>query len=149
MKRTDSKTRILLECAIMIALATVLSLIKVLQMPLGGSITAVSMLPIILISFRHGPRWGLLTEFVHSLLQMLIEGLYAPPAGTAAAFALEVLLDYVIAFTLLGIAGVCGRDGKPRQVIAGCLLATGLRFLCSFLSGFIVWPPSPRKGSAR
>ncbi len=136
---SHSKTRTLLECAIMIALGTILAQIKLFELPQGGSVTLCSMLPFMLISFRHGIKWGLLTGFVNSLLQMLIGGLYPPPAGTALAMFGEIMLDYVLAFTLLGLAGVFGREGKPGQVTGGVLLTCLLRFLCSFVSGFLIW----------
>ena len=103
--KSYSRTRTLVECALMIAVGTVLAQIKIFEMPFGGSVTLVSMLPFILVSFRHGVKWGLATGFVNSLLQMLL-GFYAPPAGTVAAFVGVVLLDYVLAFTLLGLAVV-------------------------------------------
>ena len=77
MSKTYSKTRTLVECALMIALGTVLANIKIYELPNGGSITLFSMLPFIMISFRHGVKWGLFTGFVNSLLQMLL-GFYAP-----------------------------------------------------------------------
>ena len=79
MTKTYSKTRTLVECALMIALGTVLANIKIYELANGGSVTLFSMLPFILISFRHGVKWGLFTGFVNSLLQMLL-GFYAPPA---------------------------------------------------------------------
>ena len=72
MSKTYSNTRILVEGALMIALATILSMIKIFEMPFGGSVTLLSMLPIVLMSFRHGTRWGLLTAFVHSVLQLVL-----------------------------------------------------------------------------
>ena len=69
MSKTYSKTRTLVECALMIALGTVLANIKIYELPNGGSITLFSMLPFIMISFRHGVKWGLFTGFVNSLLQ--------------------------------------------------------------------------------
>ncbi|MFR9067338.1 MAG: energy-coupled thiamine transporter ThiT [Faecalibacterium prausnitzii] len=63
MSKTYSKTRILVECALMIAIGTVLSNIKFFTMPNGGSITLLSMLPFVLVSFRHGAKWGLFTGF--------------------------------------------------------------------------------------
>ena len=109
--KSYSRTRTLVECALMIAVGTVLAQIKIFEMPFGGSVTLVSMLPFILVSFRHGVKWGLATGFVNSLLQMLL-GFYAPPAGTVAAFVGVVLLDYVLAFTLLGLAGVIAKPFK-------------------------------------
>ena len=137
-----SKTRILVECAVMIALGTVLAQIKVFEMPNGGSITLLSMVPFIMISLRHGTRWGIIAGFVNSLLQMALGGLWPTPAGTAFAMVLEILLDYVLAFTCLGFASVFA--GKPSGRTAAKIgfatfMVCFLRFLCSFLSGVIVW----------
>ena len=103
MSKTYSKTRILVECALMIAIGTVLSNIKFFTMPNGGSITLLSMLPFVLVSFRHGAKWGLFTGFVNACLQMIM-GFYPPPASTFLYFLGEVLLDYVLAFMALGLA---------------------------------------------
>ena len=118
MSKTYSKTRTLVECALMIALGTVLANIKIFEMPNGGSITLLSMLPFILISFRHGVKWGLFTGFVNSLLQMLL-GFYA----------------------LLGLACVIAKPFKNRLagVAVGTAAVCGIRFLCSFLSGVLIW----------
>ena len=78
MSSSYTKTRIMVECALMIALGTILANIKIYELPNGGSITLFSMVPFILVSFRHGVKWGLFTGFVNSLLQMLL-GFYAPP----------------------------------------------------------------------
>ena len=138
--KSYSRTRTLVECALMIAVGTVLAQIKIFEMPFGGSVTLVSMLPFILVSFRHGVKWGLFTGFVNSLLQMLL-GFYAPPAGTVAAFVGVVLLDYVLAFTLLGLAGVIAKPFKNHLlgVAAGTAAVCVIRFLCSFLSGALLW----------
>lgn len=137
MKKTN--TIVLVECALMIALSTVLSMIKV-ELPQGGSITLASMAPLVLVSYRHGVKWGMGTAFVHSLLQILLQ-FYAPPAKTLTAFILVVLLDYVIAFTVLGSAAIWGKPFRNRSVrIAfGSSIAVFLRFLCSFLSGILIW----------
>ena len=100
MTKTYSKTRILVECALMIAAGTVLSNFKIYELPNGGSVTFLSMLPFVLVSFRHGAKWGLFTGFVNSLLQMLL-GFYAPPVPSFLYFLGEVLLDYVLAFMAL------------------------------------------------
>ena len=138
--KSYSRTRTLVECALMIAVGTVLAQIKIFEMPFGGSVTLVSMLPFILVSFRHGVKRGLATGFVNSLLQMLL-GFYAPPAGTVAAFVGVVLLDYVLAFTLLGLAGVIAKPFKNHLlgVAAGTAAVCVIRFLCSFLSGALLW----------
>ena len=107
MSKTYSKTRILVECALMIAIGTVLSNIKIFTMPNGGSVTLLSMLPFVLVSFRHG----------------------------------VILLDYIVAFMALGTAELFARPFKNRMVgvAFGTFMAGFLRFMCSFLSGVLVW----------
>ena len=94
MSKTYSKTRILVECALMIAIGTVLSNIKFFTLPNGGSVTLLSMLPFVLVSFRHGVKWGLFTGFVNGCLQMLL-GFWAPPTPTFIYFLGEILLDFL------------------------------------------------------
>lgn len=140
MSTTRSNTRILVECALMIALGTVLSNIKMFTMPNGGSITLFGMLPFILISFRHGAKWGLFTGFVNSLLQMLL-GFWAPPTPGLLPLVGMILLDYVLAYSVLGLACVFAKPFKNRLVgvAVGSGLVCFLRFLCSFLSGVLIW----------
>ena len=146
MSKTYSKTRTLVECALMIALGTVLANIKIFEMPNGGSITLLSMLPFILISFRHGVKWGLFTGFVNSLLQMLL-GFYAPPAPGLLPLVGMILLDYVLAFTLLGLGGCFrnirfSKNDTTNLIVAallGTLLVTLLRFACHIVSGAVIW----------
>jgi len=143
MSKNDSKVRVLAECAILIAIGTVLAQIQIFRMPNGGAVTAVSMLPFILISFRHGTSWGLLAGFANSLLQMLLGGLYAPPAGTFTAMAGAVMLDYVLAFTLLGLANAFakpfGEKNRSKGIVIGTFMVCLIRFICSFVSGFLIW----------
>ena len=140
MSKTYSKTRILVECALMIAIGTVLSNIKFFTLPNGGSITLLSMLPFVLVSFRHGVKWGLFTGFVNSLLQMLL-GFYAPPAPGLLPLVGMILLDYVLAFSFLGLACVFAKPFKNKLVgvAVGSAAVCVLRFLCSFLSGVLIW----------
>lgn len=135
-----NSTVVLVECALMIALSTVLSMIKVFELPQGGSITLASMVPLVLVSYRHGVKWGLGTAFVHSLLQMLLNPV-APPAKTLTAFVLVVLLDYVLAYTVLGSAAFWGKPirGRSASIAFGAAVAVFLRFLCSFTSGILIW----------
>lgn len=137
-KRTN--TRAMVECALMIAVGTVLAQIKIFTMPYGGSVTLVSMLPFILVSFRHGTKWGVFTGFVNSLLQMLT-GFYAPPSGTFTALVGMILLDYMLAFMVLGLAQAIAKPFKNRTVgvAAGSAAVCFLRFVCSFLSGALLW----------
>ena len=72
MNARKRQTRILTECSIMIALSTVLSVIKLFEMPYGGSITLASMLPIVIIAHRYGAKHGFASALVTSLIQALL-----------------------------------------------------------------------------
>ena len=131
----------MVEGALMVALSVVLSLIPMPSWPQGGSIT-VSMIPMVYYSYRRGAKWGLLAGLVYSGVEML-SGWYAPPAGTFGATVLCVLLDYVLAFALLGGADLIARlFGQERRLVGygvGALTVTLFRFVCSFLSGVLLW----------
>lgn len=142
MSATYFKTRTLVEAALMIALATVLSEI---QFPLmwthGGSITLLSMLPIVLMGLRNGPKWGLGTAFIFSLIQFFLGISNLAYCQTLAAQIGCVLLDYLLAFSVLGLASLPARALKNGAVGIGVGTAVVclIRFVCSFLSGYIVW----------
>ena len=133
-------TLTLVECAMMIAMSTALSMIPIFQLPQGGSVTCASMVPLVLVSYRHGLKWGIGTAFTHSLLQMVIL-FNVPPANNFFAFVGVILLDYVLAFTALGTAAFFGKPFKKRvvSVAVGTISVTFLRFLCSFVSGILIW----------
>ncbi len=136
-----SKTRVLVEGAIMIALGTVLSMIKLFDMPMGGGVTLCAMLPIVLFAYRRGTKWGVFAAFVFSVLQLLL-GMDNVQYATSALMAAGIILfDYVVAYTVIGLAGVFkGRFGKPAaEIVAGTVLVMLLRFLCHFLTGWVVW----------
>lgn len=139
--QTKSKTRVLVECALMIALASVLSEIK-FELPYGGSITAFSMVPILLCSYRNGTKWGLLTSFTYSLIQLFLgfkNVLYCKTLPTQFGC---ILLDYVLAFTVLGLAAAFSTPfGKKtaKGVAIGSTIVLVSRFLCSFISGVLLW----------
>lgn len=141
MSKNYSKTRVLVECALMVALSTVLSMIQIPLMPHGGSITLFSMVPILLISYRHGVKWGLFTAFVNSLIQF-VQGInnlaYCQTLGAQVGC---VLLDYLLAFTALGLADAVAKPFANRTAGIGvsAFVVCLLRYLCSFLSGYIVW----------
>ena len=140
MSKSTSHLRALVECALLLALGTVLDGIKIFEMPFGGAITLLSMLPLVIASYRHGLGWGLLTGLAYSLLQMLT-GFYPPPSGTIPAFIGVVLLDYVLAFTVLGAAWLFAKPFKNRLVgvIVGAAVVCLLRFVCSWISGAWLW----------
>ena len=149
----SNKTRRLTESAMLIAVAVVLELISKMfipEFPFGGQITLVSMLPVVLISYRHGVKWGLVSGFAYALLEMAIGtktviAAFQPDYfgdGVLIANALIMcLLDYVVAFTALGLGGVFrNRIEKPGAALAaGALVALGARYLAHIASGYILF----------
>lgn len=143
----NRSVHILAESAIMIALATVLSMIKVYEAPYGGSVTLLSMAPIIILSMRRGVKTGLVAGFVHSLIQLLLGLNNVAWVPTPGGIALCILFDYILPFTLLGLGGCfrsvrfCKNDTANLMVAAvlGTLLVTLLRFACHIISGAVIW----------
>ncbi len=134
----------LTESAILIALGTALSLIPIWKMPLGGSVTPLSMLPVCLIGLRHGMPWSIGAAFVYSVLQMLLGIAEVIGWGlTPLVLIACLLLDYLLPFTLLGITGIArgsGRGGMCASIFAAMVL----RFVCHLLSGVVLfaeWAP--------
>ena len=119
----------LTEAAMMVALAQVLSYVKLGEAPNGGSITP-AMLPILLYAVRWGVKQGMLAGFVFGLLQLIFDGAYA--WGWQS-----MLLDYLAAFTPLGLAGLF--KGKKRGIFAGAVLGCAARFAVHFVSGVTIY----------
>ncbi|MBQ3196409.1 MAG: energy-coupled thiamine transporter ThiT [Clostridia bacterium] len=141
--------RTLTECALLIALATALSFVKVYQAPLGGSVTLLSTLPIMYLSIRHGVAYGMGGGFVYSLIQLWQGSGNLAYVPTAAGIAGCILLDYIVPFTLLGTAGIFCRKGQNvslATVLAGVVTATVLRFVCHFVGGAVVWYEITKEG---
>ena len=140
MKTKTFTVRALVESAMLIAVGTVLGFLK-LDLPFGGGVTAVSMLPLIMASHRWGWKWGLVTAFVYSVLQLIL-GL--DNVGYASSFVMAVgivFLDYIIAYTVIGLSGTFDVFmGKTRWAVAlGILVTFVLRFFCHFITGAWIW----------
>ncbi len=137
---TKTNTRRLVESGILIAMGFILSFIKIQIFP-ATSISLLSMLPIIILAYKYGTSWGLLCGFVHGLLQMVEGGIDTPPTEDIWSYLLVILLDYVLAFSLLGLAGLVRNVSKNPSVAISFCGAVGItsRFVCSFLSGVIIW----------
>ena len=146
-KTKRERTRALTESAVMIALATILSLFKLYELPWGGSVTLASMLPLVIIGYRHGFKWGMLSSLVYSLLQMLlgfgtISAAFLPGDDQMLWYnaVIMVVLDYFLAFSLVGLSGLFRKEDKPSRSLAiGSLVGTAARFVMHFASGWILW----------
>lgn len=137
---TNSKTRILVEGAVIAALACVLSCIKFKIMPWGGSITLLSMVPIVVYSIRRGVKWGIAASFVFSLFQFvqgISEGLFGWGITGVMLFG-SIMLDYIVAYSVIGFGGMFRKKGFKGYVI-GTVVACLLRFASHFFSGVIIW----------
>ena len=140
--KTNTKTQIrtLVECAILVALSFVLSFVKFWEMPFGGSVTLLSMLPICVAALRHGPKWGFGTAFVYSITQALVSGA-AAWGLTPTVLIVCYLLDYILAFTVLGFCGFFKNKSPLVQSLAVAGVCV-LRFICHYLSGVTIWRSS-------
>lgn len=123
---SHSRVRMLTEGALMIALAEVLSFIPLYKMPWGGSVD-LAMLPIIVFCVRWGFGPGLIVSFAHAVLQTLFEG------GIAIGWQ-SIIGDYIVAYTVLGFAGLFKGKFVPATVVA-CVL----RFLVHYVVGATIW----------
>ncbi len=136
----NTKTKLLAEGAVMIALAAVLSFVRIYKLPWGGSVTLLSMLPIVVFSIRHDVRHGLAAAFLFACLQFfqgMADGIFGWGLTPVMLIAC-ILLDYMLPFTAIGMAGLFRKRGIPGW-IAGTVFALGLRFGCHFASGVIIW----------
>ncbi len=138
MNNKKTNTRFIVEAGVMIAIATVLSYITLLQMPQGGTVTAGSMIPILIIGLRYGLKKGILTGFIYGILQAVLQGYVIHPA--------QFLLDYPLAFASLGLSGlffakINDMDLKTSHkypfIAAGVIVALIGRFICHVLAGAI------------
>ncbi len=123
------KLRSLCEGAVFVALAQILGYLKFFSLPTGGSIT-LGMLPIFLYCARWGFGPGMLASFSYSLLQLLLDGAYA--WGWQS-----ILGDYLLAYTVLGLAGLFHR--KKQNLAWGILLGGLARYLVAFVVGATIW----------
>lgn len=137
--KTKIDTKKLTISAIMIALATVLSLVTIWKMPLGGSLTLFSMLPICLLSIIYGIKWGFACSFVYALGQLALSIAEVVSWGlTPTSLVGTIFLDYIIPFTLLGLAGLFASKGIAGNIVA-ITVALFSRFVCHFVSGIIIF----------
>ena len=148
-----NKTKRITESAMLLAVAIVLELVSKMfipEMPFGGQITLVSMLPMVLISYRHGVKWGLVAGVTYALLEMALGAKTVAAAFQPGYFSDGVMLlnalvmcvlDYLVAFTVLGIGG-CFRnriENRGTALMCGSLVALGARYVTHIASGYILF----------
>lgn len=147
------RVHMLVESAMLLTLGVVLELVSkfvIPEMPFGGQLTLASMLPMVLISYRYGVKWGLFSGAVYSLLQMALGVKTVTAAFQADYFGdgvmianafIMVFLDYIMAYTLLGLGGVFRNKIKEPGVslMCGSLVALFARYVAHILSGYILF----------
>ena len=141
--QTKGKNRVrkLVECAVMIALASALSFFPILKMPYGGSVTFASMLPIILIAYRNGIGWGLGSGFAFAFIQQMLGLDNLSYVSTWQSVLAVIILDYALAFVVLGLGGIFRGKLKNQsaEMVLGTVFVCALRYLCHVISGATVW----------
>ena len=136
-----TKTRKTVECGILLSIAMILGLLRLVELPFGGSVTPAAMLPVAIIAYRHGPRWGITAGLIFGTLQLLT-GLKTLSFVTTWQSAVAViLLDYLLAYGGMGLAGVFRKTPWPGRLslAAGCGLGCLLRYACHVIAGATVW----------
>jgi len=123
------KLRSLCEGAVLVAVAQILSYLKLWEMPWGGSVV-LSMIPLVLYAVRWGLGAGLLGGFAFGVLQFMFDG------GFAIGWQ-SIIGDYILGFTVLGFAGLFHKN--RFGFFYGALLGCALRFLCSYITGVVAW----------
>ena len=129
-------TRMLAFGALSIALSFVLSCIRLFRMPNGGSVTPASMLPLMLFAAAYGIGPGFMAGLVYGILQALQGGIAFLGIG-------QFLLDYLLAFTLLGLAGLAKRLPESWGLFCAIIIAALARILCHTLAGVLFWDTAP------
>ncbi|KKK80582.1 hypothetical protein LCGC14_2822040 [marine sediment metagenome] len=133
-KKLDAKT--IAQVGITVALAVVLNLMPVFKMPQGGSVS-LDMVPIFFLAFYRGPMVGILAGAVFGLVDYTIDPFFVHPA--------QLILDYPLAFGLVGIAGFV-RGNTPISVATGVILGGTARFFAHLISGVIFFASYAPKG---
>lgn len=129
-KKTVWNTKMLALGAVCMALSNVLSMIKLFDMPQGGSVTPASMLPLMLFAYVYGVGPGMTVGAVYGVMQFIIEPYFLSVP--------QMLLDYPIAFAMVGLAGLFSKsENRALGLTAGVVLGSLGRFVAAVLSGVV------------
>lgn len=135
----NQKLLALVECATMLALSFVLNLVVIWQMPLGGKVTLASMLPVMLVGIKWGPKYGFATTCAYGLLQTALSFAKVLSWGlNAKVFIICILFDYFVPYAMLGTVSFF-RKGKTPVICIGIALSLLIRFACHFFTGITIW----------
>ncbi|MDY2655736.1 MAG: energy-coupled thiamine transporter ThiT [Candidatus Limiplasma sp.] len=121
--------RMLANAALCLALAFVLSYIKLFDLPQGGAVTAASLLPIIAFAYSYGLAPGLVVGVAYGLLQMIQDPWIVTPV--------QAILDYPLAFACIALAAVARKLPDSWGWLAGMALAAVGRFVCHTFTGVV------------
>lgn len=135
------KIRRLAESAIMITLSTILAEFAVFSLPYGGSVTLFSQLPMVIISYRYGIKWGAFTGLTMAVIQLLFGLENFSWVSGITAYLILIFADYIIAFGALGFGGMF-RNKIKNQTVAltlGSIVVSLIRYACHFVSGATIW----------
>lgn len=119
---------IITEIAVATALAVILHFVKIFALPQGGDIS-LGMVPIIFMAYRRGAAPGMCTGVLYGIITLLFDGAIYHP--------MSIVLDYILAFGILGVAGFFPKN--ILGIVTGTILSVGGRFICSFLSGALIF----------
>lgn len=144
----NTSTQKTVKTAVMFAVATILSVITLFRLPFGGSITPVSMMPVIIIAYIYGVKWGLFSAFVYSILQMItgmdvVSALFMPgDSQMLIQQAVSVcVIDYILAYMMLGFASIFKDKFKSDgvSICVGTVFSMFLTYVMHIISGFIFY----------
>ena len=139
----STKLRPMTQCALLLAMGTVLSLIPIIEMPFGGTVTLMSMLPICMAGILHGPAWGFGTAFTCSVIQLMLSKCFAWGLSPTVLIVC-ILADYIVAFTVLGVTAFF--RGSRGRICTGIMAAVSLRLCCHYISGVTIWAEMAPEG---
>ena len=141
-------TQRLVKTSILLAIATVLSVVKLFSMPFGGTITPASMMPVILIAYIYGTKWGLFSAFIYGILQMItgmnvVSAMFLPGESQMVIWhaVLVCAIDYILAYMMLGFGGVFKNKIKNQSlsIALGTFVSMLLTYIMHIVSGYIFY----------
>ena len=152
----------LTECSVLLALSIVLSMVKIIRMPMGGSVTLLSMLPVMLAAVKYGLKGGLPCAFglaLYRLIEGIASGNVFVYCTTGAMVVVCALFDYIIPFTVLGCAAMFRKPAEKLRpdnrraadalLLAGFVIVIFARFACHFITGFSIWGQWAPEGQSK